>query len=208
MRQCVLAWVLVAAVVAAAPSGAVAQPAGAAVVTALEGTATVQRKEARDATPLAVQATVLPGDTVRTATAARLRLTFRDGAAVSLGPESTFLVTETAGGASRPSIALQLTSGALRFVTQALPDSSYTLRTRVAVAAVRGTDLLVRISEGCEFYVVKGNVAVSLQGSATPGEVVLTDGLGSEVRSGRPPAAPTRWESGRVERLVRDTAVK
>ena len=207
MRQLFLA-VIAAILGGAAPSGAAAQPAGAAMVSALEGTATVQRKDARDAVPLAVQASVFPGDTVRTAAGARLRLTFRDGTAVSLGPEATFRVTEAAAGASRPSIAVQLTSGAMRFVTGGLPDSSYTVRTRVAVAAVRGTDVMVRITEGCEFFVVKGSVAVSHQGSAAPGEVVLTDGLGTEVRTGRAPAAATRWEPDRVERLVRDTTVK
>jgi hypothetical protein len=208
MRHILLMAVIAGMAGAVAPSGAVAQPSRAAVVTALEGTATVQRKDAGDATPLAAQATLLPGDTVRTAAGARLRLTFRDGTAVSLGPESTFRVTEAAAGASRPSIAVQLTSGAMRFVTQALPDSSYTVRTRVAVAAIRGTDVLVRITEGCEFYVVKGRVAVSHQGSTAPGEVVLTEGLGTEVRSGSPPAAATTWASDRVERLVRDTTLK
>jgi hypothetical protein len=208
MRHLLLMAVIAVAAGAVTPLGVEAQPAGAAVVTALEGTATVLRKEVRDVAPLAPQATVLPGDTVKTAAGARLRLTFRDGTAVSLGPESTFRVTEAASGASRPSIAVQLTSGAMRFVTQALPDSSYTVRTRVAVAAVRGTDVLVRITEGCEFYVVKGRVAVSHEGSAAPGEVVLTEGLGTEVRSGRPPVAASPWASDRVERLVRDTTVK
>jgi hypothetical protein len=207
MRNLLLACVIAAAAVAVAPGGATAQRGGAAVVTALEGQASVQRREARDAVPLAIHAAVHPGDTVRTAAGARLRLAFRDGTAVSLGPESTFRVTGLEAG-SRPSIVVQLTSGVMRFLTGALPDSSYTVRTRAAVAAVRGTDLLVRITEGCEFYVVKGTVAVSHEGSAVPGEVVLTEGLGTEVRSGRPPAAATAWGRDRIEGLVRDTTLR
>jgi hypothetical protein len=200
---------LAASTVVLGPAGpAAAQTADAVgVVAALEGSAAVHRRDGGDAVPLAVKAPMYSGDTVRTASGSKLRLTFRDGTAVSLGADSTFRVAEFAtGAAARPSMAVQLTSGVMRFVTQLLPDSSYTVRTRVAVAAVRGTDLLVRITEGCEFYVVRGKVSVAHEGFA--GAVELTEGLGTAVQTDRAPTPAARWATDRVERLIRDSTVE
>ena len=110
-------------------------------VVALKGQATVSQNG--QTTRLYKGASVIVGDTLKTGKGARLKLRMIDGAEISLGENTEFIVNEYQLQDSVGRAALELTKGFFRAITgkiTKLRDGSFQVRTPVALVGVRGTD--------------------------------------------------------------------
>jgi hypothetical protein len=150
-----------------------------AAVSALEGKATRQRKEAPPA-PLAVGTQVGQGDTIATADDARLELKFSDGSALRVGPRAKLQLTEAhfGGGPAKRRMTAKLFFGNIwAKVTSVIQgEQKFAIETENAVAGVRGTTFRVdaRTDKSVLVRVYAGAVAVAKNvptyASGKPGE--------------------------------------
>ncbi len=189
-------------VVSAGPLTAVAEEPVARIA-ALSGAVNVlrdgQAQTAGTGTALAV------GDQVLTGAASRARIAFSDGSMVTIG-ESTVLaisnfVRADSGGPAQA--ALDLITGIVRLVA-APPRDAFEVRTRAAVASVRGTRWIVASEpERDSVFVIEGSVEVRARRAA--GSVTLSRGEGTDIVPGEPPSAPKAWGAARVEDVMSRT---
>ncbi len=128
----------------------------------------------------------------RTAGDASTQLLFRDETALSIGPSSEVtldrFVFDASGSAT--SVAVNLSKGALRFVSGASDPRRYEVKTPLAVIGVRGIVIDVRyvdgkvyviLTEGATDVCVKGGRCVSV---TRPGDAVVI-GQGGTIRGRR-----------------------
>lgn len=147
------------------------------------------------------------GDLIVTGHGARLRITCADGATVTVGEQTNVsLATLQAGaGGSGGTAVWDLVVGILRVTLSGrMPWQRFEVTTRTAVASARSTDWIVdAMHDKTAVLVVKGAVGVS--GQATPGEVLLRAGDGTDIALGAAPTAPAQWKQPRVEATLART---
>jgi hypothetical protein len=187
------------------------QPASIGGVAALQGQATAQRQGSAQPVPLRLHSPVYPEDVVQTAAASRLKLALVGGTELTLGEQGTLTLSRFVYAPQQKSqhILLRIAKGAFRVVTQTLlPQATFEVHTTTAVAAVRGTDWLGEVtSETTAFFVQRGKVTVTHADATIRGEVVLTEGMGTDVQGKQPPTPPKKWAAARVQALQRATAL-
>lgn len=177
-----LSAVLLSVGVGAAPAAA-AEPAAVGVVTTLQGSALVSRTALSQPLRLAFRDDVFPRDRISTGEGALVRVLLGGKAVVTVRELSVLTITERAGHA-----VVALDSGA---VTASIahdrlrPGEGFEIRTRNAVAAVRGTVLTVEAGEGpgravsgsvaplSRILVHRGQVEVSVIGDPTSARAVI-----------------------------------
>jgi hypothetical protein len=130
------------------------------------------------------------GEWVRTAPGARVELALADGSVVRVVEDSLVRLgaLELTAGLKRK-VQLELMRGTVE--TEAAPggeDSLFEVRTRSAVAGVRGTHFRVSAQEDGtgRLETLEGKVALG----AVKGEVEVTGGQGSRAKPGTPPETP------------------
>jgi hypothetical protein len=124
---------------------------------------------------------VRQNEVIRTAGDASTQLLFRDETALSIGPSSEVtldrFVFDPSGSAT--SVAVNLSKGALRFVSGASDPRRYQVKTPLAVIGLRGTVIDVRyvdgkvyviLTEGATDVCVNGGRCVSV---TRPGDAVV-----------------------------------
>lgn len=131
------------------------------------------------------------GDRFRTGPQARLELRMRDGAVLSIGPDSDFQVDEYRFGADSQRSFYSLARGLVRTVSGAIGKTrheDFRLKTPTAVMGIRGTDFTVEHSlcmpsAGCDDGVLPGE---RLRVSVHEGRVAVTSAAGTiEVPEGQ-----------------------
>jgi ferric-dicitrate binding protein FerR (iron transport regulator) len=181
------------------------------VVVALIGQGKVLHAGGAQPEALAVGAALYKGDTVSVETASRVRIKFEDGSRIVLGEFSSLTIQEFSyePEKSRLRALLEVPRGLFRATLDKFGEqSSLTLRTPSAVAAVRGTDWMGDIkADTTGIVVLEGEVAVSGADPKVQGEVILTDGRGTDVKAGESPGPPKKWGTGRVEALINATSL-
>ena len=201
-------WLPAAAVlaIAFASDAAPAQPV--AEVTRTRGYAAVER--ASEITPLTIGDAVQIGETVVTGADGRLRLVFVDGSLITLGNSSRLMVTWFShdGEQRRRLASLDLTSGIVRAeVADVGPDSGFDVRMPIAVASVRGTDLVATMDPASAAVVtVAGEVWVTPR--ITGDAILMTDGWGIDVRAPDGDGEPyvlQPWDDQRVQEMLERT---
>jgi hypothetical protein len=187
-----------------------AEPAG--VVTHLQGSAVSSRPGSSE--NLSKGAAVLAGDRIVTGRHARLVLHMSDGAVVTLGEDTEFVIgryhyseNEKTGSA-----LLELVKGVFRATTGAigkLPARDFKVKTAVATIGIRGTDfwggfyfsqaLDVALLGGAGIYVENagGRVEVSNIGEGTT--------IGSADSA---PSMPKRWGDQKLSAAKQSVAVE
>lgn len=157
--------------------------AGVARVDFAVGNVTAQSADGRTR-PLQRGAEIEVGDTVNTQQG-RAQLRFRDGAFMSLQPETSFKVEQfrfTENGAGNDGIVMNLLKGGMRTITGLIGRanrSNYKFRTEVATIGIRGTEYAVRYTNSIEVFCAGGAIDIVNEG----GTLVLGTGQGGFVQN-------------------------
>jgi len=155
-----------------------------AVIDQLEGRATVERAGSGRVVPAKVGLPVKVGDTVVTGPGSWVRLHWADGTTMRIGPGSRVRVEKCHFNTSsnKEESLFSLTVGSvLTSIRKRLSRGSlFEIETPVAVAGVRGTQFMVRMSRGgCSVSVLQGVVSVR-SGRARAG---VSPGRGADIPS-------------------------
>jgi len=171
------------------PLPATAEPGAVGVVTTLQGTALVQRAALSAPKPLLFKDDVFSRDRISTGERTLVRVLLGGKAVVTVRELSVLSISEQGGRA-----VVALDSGAVTASvahSRLAPGESIEIRTRNAVAAVRGTVLTVEAGEApagagggpavplSRIHVLSGNVEVSA--SADPAAVTVMVGAQQQV---------------------------
>ena len=170
-----------------------ATAAGVGVVTGIRGDATVRRDPTPQAQALKFKDDVEWQDTLNTGADSRLRLLILQKSVVTMKEQSRLQLREEAATPTQPKkkSVLNLLAGSIRAVVEkdALRDTDYEVRTNLAVAAIRGSDLIgARVSDtenhfftgpGAAATVTTAGVAPAdvgplLRAAVTPGAINIT----------------------------------
>lgn len=149
-------------------------------------------------------------DEVVTSARGRMRLNFRDGTVVAIGPNSRVLVLHylaaPADGSGRGPV-LELIIGILRATVPSAGSLGWSVETRAAVASSRSTDWIVEAgAQRTSVLVLAGRVEVYRRAG---GRLLLTGGEGVDVTAHAPlPDVPNRWGAARVIDFVQRTRVE
>ncbi len=182
-----------------------AEPLVVGTLTRLVGSAAVIRAAAEMAAARGM--TLQEGDRIVTNVAAKLEITGADGTALTIGEQTTVVLTRLVvpTAARRGSGLLDLIQGILRI---RLPGSwsRFEVTTRTAVASVRSTDWIVdAAADNTAVFVVEGRVQVTNQ--AMTAAVLLDPGFGTDVKADAPPTTPKRWGKPRVDAALARTQI-
>ena len=191
---------------------AVGQTAAAQEVVAQIDAVTGQAFVNRDAERLAAEAglKVHRLDEVMTYGDGRLRLNFRDGTVITIGPNSRVLVQhylDTLGGADTRAPLLTLVVGILRAAVPKIGSLGWSVQTRAAVASSRSTEWIMEArGETTSLVVLAGRVEVMNE----EGDVLrLTGGEGVDITPSLPmPATASRWAAARVIAFAERTSLR
>lgn len=150
-------------------------------------------------------------DLIVTGAEARARIRFDDGTMLAIGSGSQLAVLEYLredAETGRRGV-LSLLIGIVRAVVAPNPDRpGLDIETRVAVASVRSTDLMVESAiKGAAVVTLEGEVAVASRPPGPVETVVLTEGMGTDVPPDGPPSPPARWGDARVAAFLDRTRV-
>lgn len=189
-------------------SGALAEQKVGQVVS-LSGNAMVSHGKGATPETLPMHAPVFEKDVVSTEPAAKVKIRFVDGTHVTVAELSRLEIREfiLAPQPKMPSAFFVLASGAFRaIVSNVSQRDGFVVQTPTAVAAVRGTDWMGEIkADSTGIVVLQGAVGVSNVNPAIPGEVILTDRMGTDVKVDQPPTAPKEWSETRRNALLKAT---
>ena len=143
-------WLALCAFVAAVAPAQAQQPATAGRIKVVGGAAFIVRGTQQ--LPAQVGHVVLASDTLRTGTDGTLGVTLRDDTRVSLGPDSELRVERFLfdPGGGQLALALRFVRGISAYVSgriARLSPDAIRLETPAAIVGVRGTTLLIRVTE-------------------------------------------------------------
>lgn len=152
-------------------------------------------------------------DLIVTGADGRAKIRFEDGTTLSIGSGSQLSIVEflgpTAATASTRRGVLSLLVGIVRAIVSPRTERpGLDIDTRVAVASVRSTDLMVESApKGTATVALEGEVAVSSKPPGPVETVMLTEGMGTDVVPDGPPSPPARWGAARVADFLDRTRV-
>ena len=136
--------------------------------------------------------TMVKGDKIKTDTGGKAAITFFDGSIIELNGDTEISLDELISkSATSPKIIKivqnigETTSSVVKLVD---PASKYEINTPSGVAAVRGSQMFVRVtSDGAtDVYNIEGTISLTAQGK----EVMIPVGAVSSVNPGEVPSAP------------------
>jgi hypothetical protein len=129
------------------------------------------------------------GDIIKSGPDSTTTITFFDGSTLELKPDTQVEITELLKGQGNIILLKQEIGETISTVKKlADPASRYEIETPAAVAAVRGSSMLVRVGPDGATLVqnLEGQISVIAQGVDVP----IPVGSASTVQPGQPPAAP------------------
>jgi len=161
----------------------------------------------QDALPrkLEVGSDVLLGDVISTGKGARIEIILSDGAEVTLGERTHFVVQEFLAGADENNAVMRLLEGAFKVTSgkmMEVADASFVVETNTATIGIRGTTFWGgSLDGGFEVALLDGK-GVFVETRA--GRVDLTEiGQGTKVTgAAKSPSKPTSWPQKKVNRAI------
>jgi hypothetical protein len=186
-------------VILTAIAGALVTPvaeAQQASVTSSSGPAEILRGDEARWAPLDQVRELRAHDLIRTGTGGTARLTFDDGSLVVLSSASLLRLDEAGKREGRARVLLRLLGGQVRVIaSKTYPaEGRFEVETPTAVVSVRGTEFIVTYntdSAETDVVCVAGTVEVLGVLGVLGRPVVLEQGMGTTVRKGAFPAAPS-----------------
>lgn len=133
---------------------------------------------------------------IRTEAASATQIRFRDNSDLRLGPSAQIRL-DAFVFSGRPGAAMQMTRGALRFISGNGPSGSYQIRTPVATIGLRGTGVGVVLRGGRAYVTLLSGAArvCSTSGRCSdltnPCDYVVADGRTAEPQRPLAPGVPT-----------------
>ena len=199
MRATALAFLVMAAVLAATPAevGHTTKVIRAAEL--LRGKST---------TPLKENEAVAENDRLRTQSSGRVRVVLNDGSILNVGSSS--MLTIRGDSEISRSGSLEMAYGRLRAMinSNSKEGRPYEVRTATAVCGVLGTTLFVDSSRDLTRIANLSedpNSRVRVTGIRAAGEVILMPGQGTSVPAARAPQPPRRWSPEEIRAANADT---
>jgi hypothetical protein len=135
----------------------------------------------------------------------RAKIQLNDGSILSLGENSRMRIGDYQGAGNNFTTRLGMEGGTLRALyNKTVAQGRFEIETETAVAAVRGTDWLVEVTQArTSVALVQGEVAVSGKGGAAGSTVVLrSPGDGTDIAPNAAPTAVARWGAPRFASLL------
>jgi hypothetical protein len=132
------------------------------------------------------------GDKIKTDPGAKATITFFDGSIIDLNGNTEISLDKLSGKTASSAKIIQITQEigetTSRVVKLVDPVSRYEISTTSAVAAVRGSTMVVRVTldKMTQVYNVEGTISITAQGQ----EVLIPAGSGSTAKQGEPPGPP------------------
>lgn len=199
-HHCSVRTLIVGAFLLVALVAATAQAQSAGVIATLDGTVEIGRAGAW--MPAAIGAAVEVGDSIRTGTPGRVRISFRDDSVVNIGDGSQLTIDDSVfdPDAGEARSVLDLLNGKVRAIVSEHykePRATYEIRTVTAVSGVRGTDfIMVHDPATKRTQVVGVSGFVDVNGSIARDRfgVVVGPQEITEVESGGYPSPPRRLD--------------
>lgn len=174
-------------------------------VEAVHGSASVLR--AGIYSDVTVNFAVCKGDQYLTNKHSVIQLVFIDGSKITVGKETTFVVTAFEMNQDGLNVALfELAKGAFRAVTGVINQNRhrFEVQTSLATIGVRGTDFwggFGLTENGLDVVMLsgKGVYVTNMQGESVALDV---GGLGTTVVGTAPPSEPRKWKDEKVAKAV------
>ena len=135
----------------------------------------------------------------------RAKIQLNDGSILSVGENSRMRIGDYQGAGNNFTTRLTMEGGTLRALyNKTVAQGRFEVETETAVAAVRGTDWLVEVTQArTSVALVQGEVTVSGKGSAAASTVVLrSPGDGTDVAANTAPTPVARWGAPRFATLL------
>jgi len=212
-RGTTLISLLLAAIVLAVPLQALADDF-VGWVSALEGTAEVQRAGSEAWTPLAAADGLAQGDQVRTSAAARMKILLRDDSVITLGESSQLRLDEQVAGPA-PQSTLELLFGKIRAIATdryGATGARFEVKTPTAIAGVRGTEFVAQHDSAEDETLVVGIVHTTTVRAAVDSAgaraIQLGPGQSTRVRRGSYPGPIKTMPAGQLRSLIGQTTAK
>lgn len=181
-------------------------------VSALDGTAEVQRAAGGDWTPLAPADGLAQGDQVRTQAGARMKILLRDDSVLTLGESSQLRIDEQVAG-DAPESTFWLLFGKIRAIATeryGAAGARFEVKTPTAIAGVRGTEFVAQHQAADEETLVVGIVDTTTVRAAidATGEraIRLGPGQSTTIRRGSYPSPAKAMPAGQIRSLIDATA--
>lgn len=177
-------------VVPSTPPEQTSPPTPLTILSISEGEVLVKRAGTNDWIPATVGMTLQPGDAIKSGGSSRAEVTFFEGSTVELD-ESTVLSMSDLGVSSSGSTTIGLVQQLGKTISrvQKLTDqeSTYEIETPAAMAAVRGSTMVVTVlADGTTIVANEGgDIRVIAQGI----ELIIPEGMKSTIIPGSPPGA-------------------
>jgi hypothetical protein len=161
-----------------------------AFISSLEGDAQIKKANSPDWSKAKIDEPLAVNDVIKSGVNSKVSVTFFDGSVIELKPDTRIEIKELQQGKSK-SIKLKQELGATLSKVEKLLDSAsrYEIETPAAVAAVRGSQMIVEVEIDGTTSV--GNVAGSISVTAQGLEVPIPEGKHSTVVPGSVPGQPT-----------------
>lgn len=143
------------------------------------------------------------GDTVMTGFSSNAEIVFDDATIIKLGPNSRMSVRSLDRKGKNKTV-LDLLKGSLMAVVRKLNDKEeFSVRTKMAMAAVKGTEFIIEAGDNERVGVYEGSVAVSafdIDGNPRNTIVLLKDNETTIVKKLRKPDRPKKLSRNFVKR--------
>ncbi len=165
----------------------------------------------QDAVPrvLKAGAKILRGDVISTGPGARLEIRMIDGAVMTLGEKTIFVVIDYIAPGAAPNAAMRLLQGAFSAVTGDMmktADAKFTVHTEFATIGIRGTTFWGGTLDGVFGVALLDGKAITVENKA--GRVIIdTVGTGTSLTAaGVAPTDPKAWSGEKIGRAVATVA--
>ena len=145
-------------------------------------------------------------DNLVTKEGARVELSMKDGATLTLGGDASIIIEDYTFEDDQGNASLNLTRGAFRMISGALKGvdgRGFSLRTPVATIGIRGTDFWGGRLDGDFNFALLNGKGIYVENAAGRVEI-LQIGFGTTVKSpNQRPSPPKKWSSAKVERALK-----
>lgn len=192
------------------------------VVEVSKGNVRIQSGQTKKISTAAVGGKICSGDRVVTGADSRAKLKMEDGNELNISPESQIVIEnyEYNQSQNKKKVLLNVLRGKVRAATKQEnmyndkaadgTDNTFQVKTRSAVAGVRGTDFLTSFdasSNKTEVVTFKGRVEVGQlgQGGMLMNSVSIDAGQKAEVIPGQAPAAPQSIPQHELQQMNTDS---